>query len=105
MMQVGASMDAVDILLRLGRKELLQATVGAANDGAATRAAAPCSRGCSLAATRRISVSAAAGVNALSARAVRSGNSIRSQASVISPPIYTRAGSRALMTDARPSPR
>src|SRR6185436_18229631 len=59
----------------------LQATMGAAKAGAATRAAAPTRRGCSVAATGRISVSAAAAVRVRSPSAVRTVPSMRSQAS------------------------
>ena len=64
------------------------ATTGAANAGAATRAAAPCRRGYSLAATGRISVSAAAGVSVRSASAGAHGALDEVPGRVISPPMY-----------------
>ena len=79
-----------------------QATTGAANAGAVMSAAAPWSRGCSIAATGRISVVAAAAVSVRSARQPCTAPSTRSQASVISPPMYTQPGLNALMTDASP---
>src|SRR4030095_7479234 len=63
-----------------------QATTGAANAGAATSMAAPRRRGCSSADTVTMSVAAAAGVSARSARAGRRGVAERSHAGVIYPP-------------------
>ena len=63
------------------------ATIGAANAGAATNAAAPRNRGCSSTDTVLISVRAARSVRARSARAAFTDDSIKSQAAVISPPI------------------
>ena len=82
-----------------------QATTGAANAGALISAAAPIRRGCSAATTGRNSVDAAAGVNARSASAALTAPLIRSQASVISPPMYTQDGLSTLMTEASPNPR
>jgi hypothetical protein len=63
------------------------ATMGAANAGAATSAAAPLNRGCSSTATVRMSVRAVRSVKARSLRAALTDASIKSQAAVISPPM------------------
>src|SRR6266480_1998000 len=63
------------------------ATIGAANAGAATKAAAPRNRGCSSTDTVLISVRAARSVRARSANAAFTDDSIKSHAAIISPPI------------------
>src|SRR5215471_2739638 len=82
-----------------------QAILGAANSGAATRARAPRSRGCSAGSANLIGVLAAAWVRVRSASACRTVLSIKGQASVISPPMKTHSGLSPFTTIASPSPR
>src|SRR5258708_182021 len=90
---------------RAGDCDASHATSPLAKDDAAMRAAAPRSRGYCSDGTTMIGVAPADGVSARSASPARTVGSIKSQAVVISPPMYTCDGSIALTTDPRPRPR